>query len=183
MNRQFRRANEKSDKKREREKTRRKVGAYAGRAPAKKERPKSAKPDAKDAKTTQGSEAARRRSDFRTSGRFTGIMALVTTVLILMGAFFRAPDPDPTVLTVVSEASLFLFFGYFIALWLLRTNVARALAVTVTSGIVLATVVEGAQFFLETGTPDPLMVLLAAPLVVVGAFLGRFIYQKVGVSQ
>ena len=182
MNRQFRRANEKSDKKREREKARRKVGAYAGRTPVKKERPKSTKPDAKTTEKAAEPKAARRRSDFRTSGRFTGIMALVTTVLILMGALFRAPDPDPTVLTVVSEASLFLFFGYFTALWLLRTNVARALAVTISSGVVLATLVEGAQFFLATGTPNPLMILLAAPLVVVGAFLGRFIYQKVGVS-
>ena len=176
MNRRFRRANEKSDKKREREKTRRKVGAYAQRAPAKKEQ------RAKTEKKEVAEPRAARRSDFRTSGRFTGIMALVTTVLILMGAFFRAPEPDPTVLMVVSEASLFLFFGYFAALWLLRTDVARALAVTVTSGIVLATLVEGAGFFLATGTPNPLMILLAAPLVVAGAFLGRFIYQKTGAA-
>ena len=177
MNRQFRRANEKSDKKREREKARGKVKAYARRAPVRKEEPK-AKPDAKNNVMTR----KERKSDFRTSGRFTGIMALVTTVLILMGAFFRVPDPNPTVLTVVSEVSLFLFFGYFVTLWLLRTGVNNALAVAGSSGIVLATLVEGAQFFLATGTPEPLKILLAAPLVVAGAFLGRFIYRKTTVS-
>ena len=177
MNRQFRRANEKSDKKREREKARRRVGAYARQAPVKKEQ--RAKPEGEEKAAEP--KAAPRRSNFRTSGRFTGIMALVTTVLIL-SVLLRPTDPDPTVLTVVSEASLFFFFGYFTALWLLRADVARALAVTMTSGVVLATLVEGAQFFLATGTPDPLMVLLAAPLVVAGALLGRFIYQKTGAA-
>ena len=177
MNRQFRRANEKSDKKREREKARGKVGAYARRAPVRKEQPKVKTDPKKNVMTPQ-----ERRSDFRTSSRFTGIMALVTTVLILMGAFFRVPDPNPTVLTVVSEVGLFFIFGYFVAHWLLRTGVKNALAVAVSSGIVLATLVEGAQFFLIAGTPEPFKILLAAPLVVAGAFVGRFIYRKTIVS-
>jgi hypothetical protein len=169
MNRQIRRAQEKSDKQKEREREKRK----SARVAARQER----RTRVRDSSGTKESPVhAPVTSKGRRSGVFAGAMALMTAFFIVLQAFRPAEDTAP--LDTIMGPLFYVLLGYFTSLWLMRRGTAQAIPVTLTSGIVLATVVEALKFTGSELAPDPLIIFLAVPGLIVGVLISRFVHQR-----
>ena len=178
MNRQLKRANEKSDKRRELEQARRKkarrdrVQVVRARA---KETPKAAQNTA---------QSAERPGISRLRRRFANWYLIFVIFFIITQAFF--PQRTDT-FALVTHAIFYGILGYFMTLWLYRRGTAPAPFYTVAFGVLLALGVEGLKFLLPgleptdgIGSTDPnlLFPLLAVPGVVAGAALGYVVYRR-----
>ena len=178
MNRQLKRANEKSDKRRELEQARRKqarrdrVQVVRARA---KEKPKTAQNTA---------HSAERPGISRLRRRFANWYLIFVIFFIVTQAFF--PQRTDT-FALVTHAIFYGILGYFMTLWLYRRGTAPAPFYTVAFGVLLALGVEGLKFLLPgleatdgVGSTDPnlLFPLLAVPGVVAGAALGYVVYRR-----
>ena len=184
MNRQLRRAQRKQDEKFDKERQKRKDKRHAkvsslrerrakrrqeslARAEARR-RGEAPKPSAAD-----DSPAAKRRRP----GRFSGALMMATVFFIVLQS---AVPPEQVgqvdVLRSVTSAGFYLLFGYFSTLWLMRRDTPRPIVMTLITGALLVLGVEIAKYFQsDTGT-DLLMLALAVPGLVAGAFLGRLVY-------
>lgn len=196
MNRELRRAQAKQDKKVEREKEerraarRRKVDQLKARRAARRAeiRANAAKraaggkdDDAKGAATGKGDGAKGAPSGKpggrgRNPGRFSGALMMATVFFIVLQSSVPPEPGDNPVLRSVTGAGFYLLFGYFSILWLMRREVPRPLTMTLISGALLTAGVEVARFFQPEVPTDFLMLALAVPGLVGGAYLGRLVY-------
>ena len=188
MNRQLKRANEKSDKKREREQQRRKELRRESRVRvAQTKRSASKTAQTKEGSKTTGSSQERPapgmgRSIFNTA-------YLVFTVSVIVSQAF-VPQQTNT-LALVTHVFIYLILGYFFVLWLYRRGVTQAFTITLLAGFGLALGVEGLKALLPqfgfpqlppiegaSAAPNVLYVALAVPGLLVGTWLGRYIYKR-----
>jgi VanZ family protein len=166
VNRQLRRANERSDRRREREQERRKEARRAARTvPAPRQRAAAAPEAAPKTRPAPG-----------TLRQGLSLAYLVLVVGILLAQAFVPQQTDPFSLFV--HALFYIIFGYFLALQLFRRGVARAGAVTVLAGALLAALIEAAKLLTRAGAPEPVLVALALPGLVLGAWLGGFVNRQ-----
>lgn len=187
MNRQLRRANEKSDKRREREQERQKEQRRQSRVrvtKAKDSAKNSAKASVEDGvkDATQPERSARPAPGMRYPW-----MAGAYLLFVIMVIAAQALVPQQTdTLSLVIHALFYVILGYFLILWLYRRGVAQALVITVVGGMLLAFGVEGLKLVLpqlgpteaESTGPNLLFTYLALPGLVLGAWLGRFIFRR-----
>lgn len=190
MNRELRRAQAKQDKKVEREKEerkaarRRRIDMLRSRRAARRAEAKASggtKADGKSggegaAKPTQKGGAGAGRG--RNPGRFAGALAMATVFFIVLQASVPPEPGDNDVLRSVTGAGFYLLFGYFAVLWLMRRETPRPLVVTLVAGAFLTAGVEVAKLFQPEVPTDLLLLALALPGLVAGAFLGRLVYTS-----
>jgi len=185
MNRQLRRAqqkqDEKFDKERQKKKDKRqaKVSALKDRrsrrraeALARAEARKRGETPA-EAPQQDSSPAAKRKRP----GRFSAALMMATVFFIVLQSAVPPENPgEIDVLRSVTSAGFYLLFAYFSTLWLMRRDTPRPIMMTLISGGMLTLGVEVAKRFQPDMTTDLLMLALAVPFLVAGAFLGRLVY-------
>jgi hypothetical protein len=190
MNRELRRAQAKQDKKAEREKDerraarRRKVDTLRARRSARREQARTTaakKPD--DAKkkpedTKAGKPASKSAARGRNPGRFAGALMMATVFFIVLQGSVPPEEGGNDLLRSVTGAGFYLLFGYFAMLWLMRRDAPRPLVLTLVSGVMLTAGVEVAKLFQPEVPTDLVMLALALPGLVGGAFLGRLVYTS-----
>ena len=191
MNREIRRAQAKQDKKVEREKEerkaarRRRIDMLRSRRAARRAEAKANADTKSDAKSSgdgaakpaqKGGGAARGRG--RNPGRFAGALAMATVFFIVLQASVPPEPGDNDLLRSVTGAGFYLLFGYFAILWLMRRETPRPLVVTLVFGAFLTAGVEVAKLFQPEVPTDLLLLALALPGLVGGAFLGRLVYTS-----
>ena len=185
MNRQLRRAQQKQDEKfdkerqKKKEKRQAKVSALKDRrarrraeAQARAEARKRGETPKEPAKQ-DGSPAAKRRRP----GRFSAALMMATVFFIVLQSAVPPESPgEIDVLRSVTSAGFYLLFAYFSTLWLMRRDTPKPIMMTLISGGMLTLGVEVAKRFQPEMTTDWLMLALAVPFLVAGAFLGRLVY-------
>ncbi|MDF1522154.1 MAG: hypothetical protein P1P87_04965 [Trueperaceae bacterium] len=190
MNRELRRAQAKQDKKAEREKDerraarRRKVDTLRARRSARREQARTAstkKPDDGKKRTDDaraGKPAAKNAARGRNPGRFAGALMMATVFFIVLQGSVPPDEGGNDLLRSVTGAGFYLLFGYFAMLWLMRRDAPRPLVMTLASGVMLTAGVEVAKLFQPEVATDPVLLALALPGLVGGAFLGRLVYTS-----
>ena len=187
MNRQLKRANEKSDKRREREQERRKTQRRESRVQA--VQTKRASQPKKDGGGKASSSSPRDRpAPGMGNSRFAG--AYLVFVIFVIATQALVPQRTDT-FSLVIHALFYLILGYFLVLYFYRRGVEQAFAITLTAGLGLALGVEGLKALLPqlglpqmtappgtSATPNLLFVALAAPGLFLGTWLGRYIFKK-----
>ena len=189
MNRELRRAQKKQDEKFDKERQKRrdkrkaKVAslreqrskrrqAAAARAEARKRGEPPPKEAAKEQAAAQAATAKGKRP-----GRFSLVLMMVTVFfIVLQGAIPLEQADEVDVLRSLTGAGFYLLFAYFSTLWLMRRGAPKPILMTLISGGMLTLGVEVARRFQPELTTDWLMVVLAPPFIVAGAFLGRLVY-------
>lgn len=185
MNRQLRRAqqkqDEKFDKERQKKKDKRqaKVSAFRERR-ARRRAEALARAEArkrgetvKEPTSSDGAAPAKRRRP----GRFSAALMMATVFFIVLQSAVPPENPgEVDVLRSVTSAGFYLLFAYFSTLWLMRRDTPRPILMTLISGGMLTLGVEVAKRFQPDMTTDWLMLALAVPFLVGGAFLGRLVY-------
>lgn len=180
MNRQLKRANEKSDKRREREQERRKAQRRQSRVRVTKAAPKSS------AKNDSGTPERSARPAPGMRRPWITVAYLLFSVMVIIAGAWVPPQTDLFSLAV--HTMIYLTLGYFLSIWLYRRGVAQALTITVAGGMLLAFGVEGLKLILpqlelgptaaEATGPNLLFTYLALPGLVLGAVLGRFVRRS-----
>jgi len=87
----------------------------------------------------------------------------------------------PTEGTIPSQlvsASFYLLFGYFAVLWMFRRGAQHELTVTIIGGALMAIVTLVSQWLQPTLVVQPWMIGFAVPLTVLGALLGRLVWNR-----
>ena len=193
MNRQLKRANEKSDKRREREQQRRKELRRESRVRVTQTKRSASKTaQTKEGKAAEGKAAGSSQNERPAPGMGRSIFNtayLVFTVSVITSQAF-VPQQTNT-LALVTHVFIYLILGYFFVLWLYRRGVTQALTITLLAGFGLALGVEGLKALLPqlgfpqlppiegaTAAPNVLYVALAVPGLLVGTWLGRYIYKR-----
>ena len=184
MNRQLKRANEKSDKRREREQQRRKEQRRESRVRAVQTK-RAASP--KKAGGTNSSKEAQPVPGLGSS-RLNGAYLILVIGVIASQALL--PQRTDT-FSLVIQAFFYLILSYFLVLWLYRRGVAQAPVVTVVGCLGLALAVEGLKFLLpqlgvpqlpapvgSSSAPNLLFAALAVPGLLLGTWLGRYIFRR-----
>lgn len=176
MNRQVRRAEEKKEKKAEREKAKAKAERQARRRQRRDARRKAAERRAAGA-TEERSSAPAKPAGPRTSnpGRFSGALMAATVFFI---ALQTVAPTDGTLASQVVSASFYLLFGYFATLWMMRRSAPRPLIVAIAAGAMMTLATLASQAFQPALEIAPLMLALAIPATVGGAFLGRLVWNR-----
>ena len=103
---------------------------------------------------------------------------MATVFFIVLQASVPPEPGDNDLLRSVTGAGFYLLFGYFAILWLMRRETPRPLVVTLVFGVVLTAGVEVAKLFQPEVPTDLLLLALALPGLVGGAFLGRLVYTS-----
>lgn len=174
MNRQLKRANEKSDKRREREQAKLKAQRQAKRV-----RVTEAKDAAKQADPSRGQgdpSAQGGRPERGRLRRFLEDAYLLFAIGVIASQPFLPQRTDT--FSLVTHTLFYVILGYFLCLWFLRRGVAQAFPITLAAGLLLAVGVEAAKLLVPQSTPEPLFTYLALPGLLLGAWLGRFIFRK-----
>jgi hypothetical protein len=184
MNRQIRRAQEKQDKKADKEKERRRDArrekvdqARARRARRREEAKRARSEGGVSGVSTSGGDApvpAGKRT--KKPGRFAGALMMATVFFIVLQSAAPPEDAGNELLRTITSAGFYLLFGYFSVLWLMRRGTPRPVMMTLISGAFLTIGVEVAKAFQPAVPTDPLMLALAIPGLVAGAYLGRLVY-------
>ena len=171
MNRHIRRAQEKSDKKREQGGNRRR----GPRKTAPKERPQAkTKPEKPAARTEQKSSAAAKGAT--RAGRFAGFLALATAALIVSQAFVSFENFSLVDYGVIAFS--YVLLGYFTSLWLLRRSAENAIVITIMGGILLSFGIELSRLLRPDIQAYPLLVFASAPALLIGVLVARFVYKR-----
>lgn len=187
MNRELRRAQAKQDKKVERAKEerkaarRRRIDTLRSRRAARRTEitvNANKKPDAKSGGAPAGKGGGAAGGRGRNPGRFAGALALATVFFIVLQASVPPEAGENDLLRSVTGAGFYLLFGYFATLWLMRRETPRPLVLTIVFGVLLTAGVEVAKAFQPEVTTDLVMLALAVPGLVGGAFLGRLVYTS-----
>jgi hypothetical protein len=185
MNRQLRRAQQKQDEKFDKERQKKKDKRQAKVSALKDRRSRRraealARAEARkrgetvaEAPKHDGSPAAKRKRP----GRFSAALMMATVFFIVLQSAVPPENPgEIDVLRSVTSAGFYLLFAYFSTLWLMRRDTPRPIMMTLISGGMLTLGVEVAKRFQPDMTTDLLMLALAVPFLVAGAFLGRLVY-------
>ena len=170
MNRQLRRATEKSDKKREKERDKRRGSRRTAR--------QTKQPQAKPAKKVKSESPEQRSQKATRQQRWAGIYVLMTVVIIGLQAIL--PEQEMDTFSLVIHGMFYLTFGYFLTSWLFRQRAPQAFVLSLVVGALLALGVELVKFFRPEVTADPLLVYIALPSLLLGALLSRFVYVRTG---
>lgn len=189
MNRQLRRAQDKQDKKMERDKEERRAERQRRLKQLREQRRKrreatlakanAGKKDGKAAKESTESEKAAAvptkpgRND---PGRFSGALAIATVFFIIMQAVIPAEQPVETFDSVI-KAGFYLMLGYFLTQWLMRRGQLNAMALSGLAGMILLTGTWLGFLLRPDAAVDGLAMLLSVPLLAVGIFLARLVYN------
>lgn len=193
MNRQLRRAQDKQEKKVEREKADRKAERQrrvdqlrAQRQKRRQDTLAKAQAGKKDAGSKEsggnvaegkasGAAAQPARAGRNDPGRFSGALAIATIVFIMMQAVLPT-EPDATFDSVI-KAGFYLMLGYFLSLWLFRRGQPNAMLLSALAGIILLTGTWLGFLLRPDSAMDGLAMLLSLPLLALGIFLARFVYK------
>jgi len=173
MNRQIRREQAKQDKKAQKEKLRKRAARRARIQNVRRGRTAQRREGGKSSGASPKASGDRGR---RLPGRFSGALMIATVFFIVLQA--AVPAKDMTTLNSVTGAGFFVLFGYFSELYLERRGGGRALLMTLVSGVLLAVGVSIARLVEPALTMDWLMMGLAVPGVVAGAYLGRLVFYN-----
>ena len=190
MNRQLRRAQRKQDEKVDKERQKRKdkrqakVSSLRERRAKRRqeslERAQARKRGEEPAKQPTSSDAAptaKGKGKGKRPGRFSGALMMATVFfIVLQSAVPPEQVGEVDVLRSVTSAGFYLLFAYFSTLWLMRRDTPRPIMMTLISGGMLTLGVELAKYFQPEMGTDWLMLALAVPFLVAGAFLGRLVY-------
>lgn len=174
MNRQLRRATEKSDKKREKERDKRRGSRQATRQAPKQ----SAKPAQKSAQKVKQESLEQRSEKATRQQRWAGIYVLMTMVIIGLQAIL--PEQEMDTFSLIIHGMFYLTFGYFLTSWLFRQRISQAFVIALATGGLLAGGVELVKFFRPEVSADPLLIYIALPSLLLGALLSRFVYVRTG---
>ena len=171
MNRQLKRANEKSDKRREREQERRKEQRRQSRV-----RVTKAKDSVKDTQKDGAAPESKTRPPpgLRYPWLVPAYLLLAVGVIAAQALVPQQTDP----FSLIVHALFYVVLGYFLCLWLYRRGVSQALVVTLVGGSLLAFGVEALKLVLPQSEPNLLFAYLALPGIVLGAWLGQFIFRR-----
>ncbi len=114
---------------------------------------------------------------------------LIFTVVVIVSQAFIPQTTDT--LSLVSRAFIYFALGYALVVWLYRRGTEQALTITLIGGIGLALGVEGLKLILPqlgfpqvaatagtSAAPNLLFVALAVPGLLLGTFLGRYIFRR-----
>ena len=183
MNRQLKRANEKSEVRREREQAKRKAQKQASRIL------RSARPaQTPKRKASTDKTRSERPKPSVTRPWFVRMYLIFSVVVILLQA---VSPPPPGILSFVIYGFFYLTLGYSLCLWLFQRDTERALVYTIGGGVLLALLVEGLKLVIPTPVPatgqlpvvsgpNLLYTVAALPGLVLGAFLARTIHRRLG---
>jgi hypothetical protein len=166
MNRQMRRIQEKSDRKKDKERAE-KLAAKRAKVGARKE-----------AKSTESKAPVSRPT--RPRNRFLGILTAVNIVIVVSGLFIAPADPaGPTTTELFMNSLLYITLGYFLCRWLIGRGFGeRSLWLSVAAGLALGLGLEVAKLFVAGLTPNPLALAFILPALLLGSVGGRFIDRK-----
>ena len=173
MNRQLRRVQSKQDKKTDREKEKRRMARRERLSSIRQRRQKSRRK-----RGEEGSDLVTPRAERKGKlpGRFSGVLMGLTVVFSIMQAVVASPEPTTTINSVLG-AAFFLLFGYFMLLWLKRRDIDNAALLSILFGGLLAVGVTVAKNLSHSITLDPLELVLTLPLLILGVFLGRLVFN------
>lgn len=186
MNRQLRRAQAKLDQKAERERQQKRAARAAKVAQLKNERKqRRERIIQKDAEKKAQKQAAREKPQFtgppskeqlkKLPGRFSGVLMIASLFFIVINS--AVPVPEQTVLTSITGAGFYLLYGYFSVLFLSRRGMPNGFVLTTITGLLLVAGMIAGRFFMSELDHDWLMMGLAAPGVVLGAYLGKLVFE------
>ncbi len=180
MNRQLRRATEKSDKKREKERDKRRGTRQTKRVQTAKPAPKKEKRESLEPRSEKATEKSTGKptEKARRQQRWAGIYVTMTVVIIALQAIL--PEQEMDTFSQVIHGMFYLTFGYFLTSWLFRRGTPQAFVIALVTGGLLSLGVELAKFFRPEVTADPLLVYIALPSLLLGALLSRFVYVRTG---
>lgn len=163
MNRQLRRAQEKKDRQKEREKVRAKTVRRAKATRRREQRREKPRPSEPRTRKTQ-------------PGRFSGAFAIAAAFFVVLQALVPVSS-ERGGFSLVVEVLYYLLFGYFAATWLMRRSQPRAFSYAAATGVVLALGLQLLRLLSGPGL-DAVLLLAALPAAVVGAWLGRLVYLR-----
>lgn len=186
MNRQLRRAQQKQDerfdKERQKKKDKRqeKIASLRARRVRRREEARAraeARRRGEEVPAETTAAAPKATGSKRRPGRFSAALMMATVFFIVLQSAVPPESPgELDVLRSVTSAGFYLLFAYFSTLWLMRRDTPRPIMMTLISGGMLTLGVEVAKRFQPDMTTDWLMLALAVPFLVAGAFLGRLVY-------
>lgn len=184
MNRQLRRAQEKQEKKLEKDKEERRAERRRRLDQLRAQRRKRAE----DAVARRRSQAGAKGKDGKDAapaaagkpspndpGRFSGAFAIATVFFIIIQGVVPT-ETDQSYESFV-KAGFYLMLGYFLTLWLLRRQHAQAFVLSLLAGVILLTGTWLGFLMRPDAVLDPLAMILSLPLLLVGAWLARLVYN------
>lgn len=182
MNRQLRRAQAKLDQKTEKEKQQKRDARAAKVAQLKNERKqrreraleKGVKKNPDQPKPTFSGPPSKEQLK-KLPGRFSGVLMIASLFFIVINS--AVPVPEQTVLTSVTGAGFYLLYGYFSVLFLSRRGMPNGFTLTTITGLLLVAGMIAGRFFMKELEHDWLMMGLAAPSVVLGAYFGKLVFD------
>jgi uncharacterized membrane protein YfcA len=169
MNRQIRRAQEKSDKKAAKEKEKAKAERQAKRYLRQQRR-------AERPKNTRASQNTPRRS-FMLPLWLTVVFTFFSAFTIIIQAL--VPSEDGALNLFIRVAYYFLF-PYFLYAWLARLKVRQVLYISIGAGLFLTFLSGALQFFLTEAVPDIRILLMGVPAAILGGYLGQVVMNRSG---
>lgn len=183
MNRQLRRAQAKLDQKAEREREQRKAARKARVQQLKNERKQRREAAVRKTENQQREQKTAERPAGpptkeqlkKLPGRFSGVLMIASLFFIVINS--AVPVPEQTVLTSVTGAGFYLLYGYFSVLFLSRRGIPNGFKLTTITGLLLVAGMIAGRFFIDDLAHDWLMMGLAAPGVVLGAYFGRLVFD------
>lgn len=183
MNRQLRRAQAKLDQKAEREREQRKAARKARVQQLKNERKhrreaavRKTQNQQREQKTAERPAGPPTKEQLKKlPGRFSGVLMIASLFFIVINS--AVPVPEQTVLTSVTGAGFYLLYGYFSVLFLSRRGIPNGFKLTTITGLLLVAGMIAGRFFIDDLAHDWLMMGLAAPGVVLGAYFGRLVFD------
>ena len=184
MNRELRRAQKKQDEKFDKERQKRRDKRKAKVATLRERRSRRRQDASERAQARKrGDEPAKEpapatpEAKRKRPGRFSAVLMMVTVFfIVLQSAVPLEQEGEMDVLRSLTGAGFYLLFAYFSTLWLMRRDAPKPILMTLISGGMLTLGVEVARRFQPELTTDWLMLILAPPFLVAGAFLGRLVY-------
>jgi hypothetical protein len=114
-------------------------------------------------------------------GRYSGIFLLVVTAFIILQAVLPRPAAEAGGIgqfSFIIEVLYYVLFGYFGYLWLARRNQPNAFPIAGGAGAVLAVLLQGALYLIPGFEANGLLLALAIPASVLGAFLAQLVYSR-----
>lgn len=184
MNRQLRRAQEKQEKKLEKEKEERRNERRRRLEQMRAERRRKAEAAVAKRRAKSGSSGKAPPADKAAEpagpgpndpGRFSGALALATVFFIILQGVLPA-EPDQPFESYI-KAGFYLMLGYFLNLWLLRRQHVHSFVLTIMAGIILLTGTWLGFLLRPDAVLDPVAMLLSLPLLLLGAWLARLVYN------
>jgi hypothetical protein len=176
MNRQMRRIQKKAEEKQNLERDRLKT-----KRSEKRQRVLSRRRERVANRISGGSSSSTSGLQKTKVGRFSGIFLLVVTAFIILQAVLPRPEGETGGLgqfSLIIEVLYYVLFGYFGYLWLARRNQPNAFPIAGGAGAVLAILLQGALYLIPGLEANGLLLALAIPASVLGAFLAQLVYSR-----